>query len=210
MISETVRTNLLNNLNAERRKYGPTMTNTECVQLLNAAAAKTGNGAGLLPKPSGNNGTIPGLVKVVDGQTVAAFVSVDFIVFSPNGEGWDVLADAGGASTVTGSIGPTPSEVFAPDRWMAPVAVQDGPGPAPTPVPVPTPVPTPAPPVDLAGVMAALKETNDRLTRIEKLFVAHAEGQKVILEHVDADRNVDIGIKFLGTASGRVKAFGEK
>lgn len=201
MIAEQIRTKLLTALIEERKHYGATMTNAECVQLLNNAAVLTGNGAGLLSKPSGNNGIIPGL---------AGPVSVDFIVFFPSGEGWDVLTDAGGASMVTGSIGATPSETFSVDRWMAAVPSTTIPVPVPTPTPVPVPVPEPPPvpsPLSFSlAVSAILSKLGDLDTRLKNLEVAHT----TLLQHVDAARNVDIGIRYLGTASGRVKAFGEQ
>lgn len=163
---------LLAALQAERAKYGPGMTNDECVALLDAVAARHA-GWGLLSKSSGNNG------RRRDG----ALCSVDHLVYKPLLRGVDCLSDAGagGPSTPTWNDDPNSWEAFPVERFIAPLGgAEPVPDPDPEPVPDPTPTPQPQPkPCDLAPVLSALQvaqqEHGALLMRVAELQTQVAE-----------------------------------
>lgn len=138
--------NLLSDLQAERARFGRSMTNDQCVELLNAVARRH-PGWGLLSKLGGNNGTIPGL---------SGPVSIDHLVYQPLMRGIDVLFDAGNGGPSTPVWGDVETgEQFPADRFVSPVGAGE-PGPVPTPGPTPTPEPGPSP--DLGAAVKLLAE----------------------------------------------------
>lgn len=64
-------------------------------------------GYGLLRKPGGNN---------CDGY------SVDYVVRKSDGQGFDMLGDAGGANIPTWQFG----DAFGPERWAPPISPETG------------------------------------------------------------------------------------
>lgn len=121
-------------LNALRANYGPTMSNDECVELINAAAwAHKSEGWGLSLKDFGTYG--------VRWDGVGCCHDV---LMLKDGRYWDVLTSAGGASVPTFSDSPG-GRITDPRRgWIAPIQPQAGTVPTPNPTPTPTPTPQPA------------------------------------------------------------------
>lgn len=135
-------------LHEERAHYGATMSDEECVELINAVAWKhRADGWGLSGKDFGTHGVR------YDGAQVAH----DILHHRPTNRIWDVLGAAGAASTPPSSLGPGGPPPGSNRPWVAPI-VPEGtvPAPTPTPQPVPTPTPAPQPPVDLSAVLAKL------------------------------------------------------
>lgn len=136
--------NLLGDVQAERAKYGASMTPSEVAAMLNAVAWKhRDQGWGLLRKGSGNSCPL--------GST---FISCDILIDSRGGHHFDVMIDAENTARPTWSdVGPCvlgPSSGCDMARFLAPV----DPGPGATPG---TPPDTPAPAVDLAPIVARLE-----------------------------------------------------
>ena len=106
---------LLGDVQAERAKYGPSMTKAEVAQMLNAVAVKH-PGWGLLRKGSGNSCPL--------GET---FISCDILIDSATGHHFDVLIDAENTARPTWSdVGPcvlSPSSGCEMSRFVPPVIV---------------------------------------------------------------------------------------
>jgi hypothetical protein len=132
-------------LHEERANYGATMSDEQCVELINAVAWKhRADGWGLSGKDFGTHGVR------YDGARVAH----DILHHRPTNKIWDVLGSAGAASTPPSSLGPGGPPPGSNRPWVAPI-VPEGVTPAPTPTPQPQPTPTPTP-VDLSAVLAKL------------------------------------------------------
>ena len=101
---------------AARAAYGATMTNDECVALINSVAlANAGNGFGLLLKTTGNRGSQP---------TTGTQVSVDIIYHLPTNSLWDALFDAGHITAGPGAAKPEwlfVAVLTGTTRFVAPV-----------------------------------------------------------------------------------------
>lgn len=142
---------VLETLRLLRGQYGATMTDDECVDLINAAAwAHRAEGYGLSRKDSGTHGTR------YDGVRCCHDV-----LMLKSGQAWDVLTGAGAASQPTwGSVG----MITDPSRgWVAPIAPQ-GTGTGPTPPLVPPPAP-------VAGLTA------DQVREVVRAELLRAEGE---------------------------------
>lgn len=108
---------LLPDLQAERAKYGATMTDDECVELCNAVAWKNrAEGWGLNQKTSGTHG------ERYDGQGCAH----DILHHQPTNGLYDVLIAAGAASTPTWGYLGTNQNSSRP--WVAPIIPENGEG----------------------------------------------------------------------------------
>lgn len=107
---------LLSDLQAERAKYGTTISHADAGKILNAVAWKNRDaGWGLLNKPSGNNCPLNGT-----GQPI----SCDWLVHKPSGLGLDVLTDAPGTvngQPVNGKATPYWGNGYPETNWVAPV-----------------------------------------------------------------------------------------
>ncbi|HMN09323.1 MAG TPA: hypothetical protein PKC83_11105 [Gemmatimonadaceae bacterium] len=169
---------MLDTLNALRAAYGPTLTDDQCVELLNAAAWQhRAEGYGLSKKTSGTRG------RRHDGQECCHDV-----LMLRDGTYWDCLSGAGAASTPV--WGQPSGTITDPARgWVAPIAPTQGEVPSPVPVPPPV-VPTPTPPTvtcrALSGdeVRAAVRQ--EMALVLER--VAHTDG--VVTGLIDAVRSV--------------------
>jgi hypothetical protein len=127
----------------ERAKYGATLNDDECAELVNAVAWKhRADGWGLSGKNFGTHGTLH------DGTQVAH----DILHHRPTNRIWDVLTGAGAHSTPIRSFGPGGPPPGSNRPWVAPIAPRGAPQPEPPPQPAPTPTPT----VDLAPLLAKL------------------------------------------------------
>jgi len=106
---------MLETLQGLRGLYGPTMTDDECVELLNEAAfIHAAEGYGLSRKETGTRG------RRYDGQECCH----DVLMWR-DGTYWDVLMAAGGASVPT--WGPPSGTITDPRRgWVAPIVPQGG------------------------------------------------------------------------------------
>lgn len=122
--------NLLDAIQRERKNYGATMTNDECVSMCNIVAWKhRAMGWGLSGKKTGNRG------KLSNGIDVA----VDILHHKPSNTLVDVLVDAGGSSTPVWNILGI-QENLTERPWVAPTYPESvGNDVAPTPVPVQPP-----------------------------------------------------------------------
>jgi hypothetical protein len=149
---------LLADVTAERARYGATMTNDECVALLNAVAWKNrGNGWGLGRKTSGNRGRrSDGVECTVDG-----LVHRDSTTFV------DALRDAGGKSEPAWQVAPNPSN----RPWVAPI---DPGSPSEDVAP-----PPPPPEVDLSGIRASIQALASRVSALEARLTA-LEGRPIV------------------------------
>lgn len=177
-------------LSVRRAGYGPTMTNEECIELLDDVAFRLGSW-GVLSKPQGNN------ARRRDG----VLCSVDFIVYRPTVTGMDVLASAGGGGPSTPNEGDM--EPFTLDRFVPAIGLADGPG---------GPIDPPPPPVD-PTVLDLLhridRKTDDLLKLHNDLIVAIGNalvesGQHIAEEIARVEKKLDRG--YLGTA--RLPVFG--
>lgn len=134
---------LLDDVRAERAKYGASLTPGQVAQMLNAVAWRhRAEGWGMLRKGSGNSCPLGDM-----------FISCDILIHAPSVRHFDVLIDAEGRAEPTwGDVGPCvlgPASGCEMSRFLAPV----DPGGAP-PTPVPTTGPTPAaPPVVVAAAV---------------------------------------------------------
>jgi hypothetical protein len=138
------------------------------------AWALRNEGAGLLSKPSGNN---------------CDAYSVDYI-FYPDGLGYDILGDAGGANTPSWG-GP---DAIDASRYRP--AVDPGTGdPAPPTVPVPTPPPT----VDLKPItdrLSVLEQSLANLANLIQQVTADIQNEQAVRANKDTDLSQQIdGVK---------------
>jgi hypothetical protein len=145
--------NILADIEAERLKYGPKMTNAQCAEMLNAVAFRN-PGFGLLKKEGGNHAVR------FDG----ARVSVDHLTYLPNGTTDDVLLDAGDDGD--GKTIPIWGEwePYNDGQYVAPIQPQgtNPPPPVTPPVTPPTvPPPVTQPTCDLGPVLVKLAEMID-------------------------------------------------
>src|SRR5678815_3503337 len=126
----TMPASLLGAVQTARRAWGATMTNGECVALLNSVAwMHRADGWGLSLKPNGNHGMRH------DGKPCA----VDVLYHQPSRTVWDVLRAAGEVSEPTWI--PITTYDFAGRPWVSPI------DPIPVlPIPAPVPLPVPVPP----------------------------------------------------------------
>jgi hypothetical protein len=136
---------VLDDLRAERAKYGATMTDDQCAELINAVAWKNrADGWGVNSKRSGKHG------RRYDGELIAH----DILHHKPTDHIYDVLIAAGERSEPTfGDLGPNPN---AGRPWVAPIAPQ-GTGPV-------DPPPPPPPGPDYGARLTAIEQA---LARIE-------------------------------------------
>jgi hypothetical protein len=154
---------LLPDVIAERAKYGATMTNDECVALLNAVAWKNrGEGWGLGKKTSGNRGRRrDGVECTVDG-----LVHRDTMTFV------DALKDAGGRSEPAWQVAPNPSN----RPWVAPL------DPDPSSAGITAPPPPPA--ADLTELRTAVEALGSRMAALEARLAALEQRPVVSLDEV--------------------------
>jgi hypothetical protein len=164
----------------ERAKYQAPVPNDSCVAIMNAVAGQF-SGWGLLHKPNGNNG------KLSDGTPC----SVDFLVYRPTMQGFDVFSDAGGETKPQQTES---EETFPVERFVAPIGGQPVPEPQPVPVPVPVPQPTPGPTLsDVLMAVRLLTSRVDALTadtagiddKIDALISQHAMAAQIIDAKLD-------------------------
>jgi hypothetical protein len=144
---------LLPDVTAERAKFGRTMTNDECVALLNAVAWKNRDeGWGLGKKTSGNRGRrSDGVECTVDGlvhRNTMTFV--------------DALKDAGGKSEPAWQVAPNPSN----RPWVAPI------DPAGSSAGLAPPPPRPPPRIDLSELRTAIQALGSRVSVLEARLTA--------------------------------------
>jgi hypothetical protein len=170
---------LLADLKAERAKYGATMTNDDCVALLNAVVWKNKHlGFTLAEKTGGNYGTRR------DGQRL----SVDGIIWTRDKTFIDALGDAGRASKPAwqvrrvGQINPESGQPFRPftGRLIQPI----DPGTGTPPQPQPTP-----PATTCDAERAAAAQWQARARTLENLLVdnvAKAKALEAQLQEWDA------------------------
>jgi hypothetical protein len=124
---------VVRSLHEERGKYGATMNDDECAELVNAVAWKhRDDGWGLSGKTFGTHGTLH------DGTQIAH----DILHHRPSNRIWDVLTSAGAASTPIRSFGPGGPPPGSNRPWVAPVpprgtSTQPGNGGTVTPPPPP-------------------------------------------------------------------------
>jgi hypothetical protein len=147
-------------LHEERARYGATMTDEQCVELINAVAWKhRADGWGLSGKDFGTHGVR------YDGARVAH----DILHHRPTNRIWDVLGAAGAASTPPSSLGPGGPPPGSNRPWVAPIVPQGHVEPPPVPTPGPI-VPAPGtPPVDITPIL-------NRLAALETLLTAKLDG----------------------------------
>lgn len=154
---------MLETLRALRAGYGSTMTDDQCVELINAAAWQhRSEGYGLSRKESGTRG------RRYDGQECCHDV-----LMLRDGTYWDCLSGAGAASTPV--WGQPSGTITDPARgWIAPIAPQ-----ATTPAPLPEPRPPSQPPPTVTCKALSADEVR-ALVRAEMLVVlervAHTAG----------------------------------
>lgn len=119
---------MLDTLHLLRREYGATMTDDECVALLNEAAwIHREEGYGLSRKEFGTRG------RRYDGQECCHDV-----LMLADGRYWDCLGAAGSASAPSWSTNPS-GVITDPRRgWIAPIVPQGGVEPGPPVPPVTT------------------------------------------------------------------------
>jgi hypothetical protein len=161
----------------ERAKYQAPVPNDSCVAIMNAVAGQF-SGWGLLHKPNGNHG------KLSDGTPC----SVDFLVYRPTLQGFDVFSDAGGETKPQQTES---EESFPVERFVAPIGAAP---PEPIPVPVPTPTPTPGPTLtDVLMAVRLLTSRVDALTadtagiddKLDALISQHAMAAQIIDAKLD-------------------------
>jgi hypothetical protein len=135
---------VVKSLHEERAKYGATMNDDECAELVNAVAWKhRDEGWGLSGKNFGTHGTLH------DGTQVAH----DILHYRPTNKIWDVLTGAGAHSTPIRAFGPGGPPPGSNRPWVAPVAPVGAVTPPVTPV---TPPVTPPPSSDLGAKLNEL------------------------------------------------------
>src|SRR4051794_29136432 len=148
-------TPLLAHLQAERAKYGASLTNDQCAALINAVAWRNrADGWGLSSKPGGNHALV--------GNT---YVAIDVLFHKPSNTVFDVLSSSGEASIP--SWNPIAVYDFGGRPWVAPI----DPDAAQTVSTVATPssVATPAAvSVDLSPLRAEIEHLKARLKILEE------------------------------------------
>jgi hypothetical protein len=148
---------VLADLHAERAQYGATLTDDQCVELINAVAWKhRHDGWGLSGKTSGTLGTR------YDGTTVAH----DILHHQPSNHVFDCLQGAGAQShPVMNDLGVN-TQAHRP--WVAPIAPRG--------VVDPPPPPPPPPPV-----VTACKFNSDEIaTHVASLALALSQTQRLL------------------------------
>lgn len=147
---------VLDDLDAERKKYGATMSDDECVALINAVAwANRDDGWGLNQKTGGTRG------RRYDGAEVAH----DVLHNNRTDRIYDVLISAGAASRPTwNDLGPNNMPPNQGRPWVAPIAPE---GAEPGPVDPPDP-----PDVDLSAALAMLTAIVHELAALHRLVDA--------------------------------------
>lgn len=179
----------------ERAKFGTPLTNDQLSLLLTRIVRRLGPDWGLLRKPGGRNCPYPG-----------GPISCDVIVrrSSPL-EAFDVLADSEGEARPVWSRLEPINEV---DRFVAPS--EPGPDPDPGPPPPPNSGPDLSPIIArLAAIEAALVEVVKRLDQL----AARPDTPPDLTPLIDlicAERPIEVGIRILGTAQGRIKPCKER
>jgi len=189
--------NLLQDLQAERQRYGQRMTNDECVALLNAVAFRN-PGFALAEKRGGNNGR-----RSSDG----ALVSVDGLIWTADRTFIDVLRDAGGKSEPSwqvhalDKINPETGQPHKP--FMGTLVMPIDPGTSVPTVAAPPPTPPPVGPtvhateLGAAGVQALesrLARLEARLARLEARPAVSLDDVLQRLEALEhAEYAVDVG-----------------
>lgn len=205
---------VLDTLRLLRASYGATMTDDECVALINHAAwLHRGEGYGLSRKDAGTHGTRHDGVRCCHD-----------VVMLQSGQAWDVLTGAGAESQPTwGSVG----MITDPTRgWVAPIAPV-GTGTGPTPPPVITPPPAAGLTADqvrevvraellraeseLAWLRGALQETTRALGEMRGLLEQADRRREELAVHADevlVERTTGwafrANAKLIGTITGRV------
>ena len=161
--------NLLSDVTAERAKYGATMTNDECVALLNAVAWKNRDGGwGLGRKTSGNRGRrSDGVECTVDGLVHRA--TMTFV---------DALRDAGGRSEPAWQVADNPSN----RPWVAPIDSDRRDD--------VLPPPPPPPPVDLSELRTAIQALSSQVTALDTRLRTLESRPLVSLDEVHARLDV--------------------
>lgn len=196
--------NLLGDIQAERAKYGPTMTSAEQAQLLNAVAWRhRGEGWGMLSKGSGNSCPIGG-----------TFISCDILIHAPSVTHWDVLqgADPGGtAQPQFNLVGPCvlgPASGCDMGRFLAPMDTGVPPPIQPPAVVPPVVLPPPVPSLDLSAVLLKMDaqyldlvnrdEAQDKLLlAIQERLIQHDEQPMWIMRAL-GNRYVQAALGVLG------------
>lgn len=178
---------ILDDLRAERAKYGATMTDDECVELINAVAwANRADGWGLNSKTGGTRG------RRYDGAEVAH----DVLHNQRTNILYDVLVAAGGHSTPTwNELGPNGN---SSRPWVAPIAPQGE---------EPEPVDPDPPPVDLSAVVAALAALGQELAAHRAMLEAIpalAAGERERIEAVVKDVAARLDRIAFPSYSGRI------
>ena len=145
-------TSLLAHLQAERAKYGASLTNDQCAALINAVAWRNrADGWGLSSKPGGNHARV--------GNT---FVAIDVLFHKPSNTVFDVLTASGEASI------PSWNAITVYDfhgrPWVAPI----DPGAGAEQPNQPTPSTQPSVPVDLSPLLAEIERLKARLKTLEE------------------------------------------
>ena len=169
-------TSLLDDVRAERAKYGALMTPAQVAQMLNAVVWNhRSEGWGLLRKGSGNSCPL--------GQT---FVSCDILIHAPSIQHFDVLRDAENTALPQWSnVGPcvlSDSSGCEMSRFLSPVdpgqfvpVILTG-GNVPTAnQPTAPPVVVQTQQVDLSPVLSVLSVNNEQAERIYRDLVARLE-----------------------------------
>jgi len=156
---------LLSDVTAERARYGATMTNDECVALLNAVAWKNRDGGwGLGRKTSGNRGRrSDGVECTVDG-----LVHRDTMTFV------DALRDAGGRSEPAWQVADNPSN----RPWVGPIDPHRR--------DEVVPPPPPPPPVDVSELRTAIHALTSQVTALETSLRALESRPVISLDEVHA------------------------
>ena len=147
-------TSLLAHLQAERAKYGATLTNDQCAALINAVAWRNrADGWGLSSKPNGNHARL--------GNT---FVAIDVLFHKPSNTVFDVLSASGAASIPSWNA--IAVYDFAGRPWVAPIDPGAEQPNEPTPLTQPT-APTQAT-VDLSPLLAEIERLKARVKALEE------------------------------------------
>ena len=130
---------MLATIQAARARYGPTCTDSECVEICNEVAwVHRAEGYGISKKTTGTRG------RRYDGQEACHDV-----IMLRDGSYWDILASAGAASVPQWSAQPN-GVITDPARgWVAPIVPQGA---------VEPPVPPDPPPAGDKARLAALEQ----------------------------------------------------
>lgn len=190
-------------IQAARARYGPLMTNNECVELLNRIAWEN-PGWGLLSKPGGNNGQ----------RTDGVLCSIDYLVRQSDYAGFDVLQNAGGNGPSAPQWSDNPSDQFDQTRFVKPILPV---GSIPDPIPGPVPTPPPPPPDPSLSIILDLlnaiqrRQVEDGLA-VQKQLAELKGWMSMIQEDMDylqaiavVERPITLNAKFLGTIRGKME-----